>query len=106
MIIRSVNVVSIGKLFGALYAILGLFIGAILTLITIAGAAIAAKNGNDGFAAIFLGAGAVIIFPVFYGTIGFIGGLILGLIYNVAASVVGGIELDIVPVRHDTFSKT
>jgi hypothetical protein len=37
----------------------------------------------------------MIVIPIFYGILGFIGGLISGLIYNAAAGFMGGIELEI-----------
>jgi len=56
-----------------------------------------APNANANPAPIFFGVGiaAVIIFPIMYGIIGFIGGIIVAAIYNVVAGVVGGLELDL-----------
>jgi hypothetical protein len=39
--------------------------------------------------------GALIIMPIFYGVIGFIGGIIGSLLYNLAAGVIGGIRMDL-----------
>jgi hypothetical protein len=39
--------------------------------------------------------GAVIFLPIFYGIIGFVGGLISALLYNLIARLVGGIELEV-----------
>jgi len=40
------------------------------------------------------GAGAIIILPIFYGCIMFIGALIQAALYNVAAKWTGGVEVD------------
>jgi hypothetical protein len=41
------------------------------------------------------GMGAVIFLPVFYGILGLAIGAVTALIYNAAAGVTGGLELDI-----------
>jgi hypothetical protein len=40
------------------------------------------------------GAGSIIILPICYGIIGFIGALLSAFIYNIAAKVTGGVEVD------------
>ncbi len=89
--IRRVGVLSCAKMFGALYAILGLIIGAILSLIALAGASL----GPDASAGLAVGVGAVILLPIFYGLVGFIGGALMGFIYNLVAGFAGGIELHV-----------
>jgi hypothetical protein len=42
-----------------------------------------------------VGVGAIIVLPIFYGGLGFVGTLIAAWLYNVIAGVVGGIELDV-----------
>jgi hypothetical protein len=91
VIIKSINPLSAGKMLGLTYACLGLLIGGIVSLVALAGAA--GKQG--GAAGLLFGAGAVILIPLFYGVLGFIGGLISALIYNVIAGAVGGIEIEV-----------
>lgn len=92
MVLKNVGVVSCGKMLGAIYVIIGLIIGAIFSLVSLLGA-VAVPEGQ-GLPAIF-GVGAIVLFPLFYGVIGFIGGMIVAALYNLFAGWVGGIELDI-----------
>ncbi len=93
-IVKRVGVVSFGKVLGVLYALLGLIVGGLLSLLSLAGA-FAAQNRGQGVGALMFGAGAIIIVPIFYGLIGFIGGIIVAALYNVVASIAGGIELEL-----------
>jgi hypothetical protein len=94
MIIRRVDALSVGKVLGCLYFLLGLIVGGFITLFTMLGAA-AAGPRRGGLPDVIFGVGAVIVIPVFYGVVGLIGGLISGTLYNVVASVVGGIEIEL-----------
>lgn len=102
MVIRKIGVVSCGKVMGALYALAGFIIGACVALFSLigAGAMMAARDeshvGQMGgaFSAIF-GVGAIVFLPLFYGILGFIGGLITAALYNLVAGFVGGIEVDV-----------
>lgn len=93
MILKSVDVFSAAKVLGCMYAALGLIIGGLITLLSLAGANIG--RGNAGPAALLIGAGAIVVVPVFYGVIGFIGGAIMAALYNVIASVTGGLEIEL-----------
>jgi hypothetical protein len=104
MIVRRVGVFSIAKIQGLLMFVIGLIIGVLYGLtVMIFGAAIVASMQRGGSANPALGgvstivAGLVIMiaFPIFYGIMGFVGGAIGGLIYNIAAGVVGGIKLEL-----------
>lgn len=94
MMLRSVGVLSVGKLLGTMYAVIGLIFGGILALMAMAGVAMQPANANAPVIPMFFGAGAVILFPVMYGVAGFIGGIICAAIYNVIAGMVGGIEVN------------
>ncbi|MDF1839150.1 MAG: hypothetical protein P1V35_14880, partial [Planctomycetota bacterium] len=62
----------------------------------------AANNAQDalhtaasvGIPAAFVGVGAIIAIPIFYGLASFIGGMIYALIYNFVAGWVGGLVLE------------
>lgn len=88
--IKRIDVLSCGVMMAILYAILGLFAGAVFSLLAILGA-IATNEGMAGVVGIF----AIIVMPIGYGIGGFIVGCIGALIYNVCASIVGGIKLDL-----------
>lgn len=95
MVITKVNAFSVAKVAAVLYAGLGLLIGALFSLIGMAGLASALSNNEAGgfFAALF-GVGAIIIMPICYGIFGFIGSFIFASLFNVAAGMTGGIEVE------------
>jgi hypothetical protein len=105
VIVRRVGVFSIAKIQGLLMFIIGLIIGVLYGLtVMIFGAAIVASMQRGGGSAnpalggvstIVAGLVIMIAFPIFYGIMGFIGGAIGGLVYNIAAGVVGGIKLEL-----------
>jgi hypothetical protein len=93
MVINRVGPLSCAKIAGTLYAILGLIIGACFSLFALAGMS-SDRTGGAMFG-VLLGVGAIVALPIFYGIIGFIGTIIMGWLYNVAAGIVGGVEIDV-----------
>jgi hypothetical protein len=53
------------------------------------------KEGGPKSAGVFLGVGAIILFPLLYGLMGFVVGVISGWIYNLAAKIFGGVEIEL-----------
>lgn len=96
MIVTRIGPLSAAKIAGTLYAAGGLLVGALFSLVSLIGAATSDSLGNAAFGAVF-GIGAVIVFPILYGVLGFVSTLVAASIYNVLAGVVGGIELDVTP---------
>ena len=97
MVIKRVGVLSFAKIAGALYALLGLIAGAVIAAFALLGSAIGAASSHSAqplFGALF-GVGAILIFPVLYGVIGFFGGLIGSALYNLLAGLIGGIEVEL-----------
>ncbi len=86
---------SLAKFLGCLYSCIGLIIGLILAVFALFGSAIGAVSSGSGapWLGVFLGVGAVIILPVFYGIIGLIGGLIVAVLFNLVAGMTGGLEI-------------
>ena len=76
------------------FAVLYAFIGIIFALLTVPMMALMATFGGHmmppGFS---FGIVGLIVFPFMYGIIGFVGGLIWALLYNLVAGWTGGIEL-------------
>ena len=102
MTIRRFNVFSVAKIQGFLAFVIGLLIGVIYGFaFMIFGAAISslAPQGDSqamgGVGAIVIGLVIMIAVPILYSIIGFIGGAIGALVYNLAAGVVGGVKFDL-----------
>ena len=93
MVIRRVGVWSAAKLYAAITASIGLFIGIVVAMLSAFGAA-AGMQEDAGAIAGLLGIGAIVIAPIFYGVMGLIGGAIGALLYNVFAGLVGGLEVE------------
>lgn len=81
----------IGLIIGVIYGLIFMIFGAAITAM--------APRGQDGalggISTVVMGLVIMIAFPIFYGVLGFIGGAIGGLVYNLAAGVVGGIKLEL-----------
>ena len=71
-----------GKISGVLYGILGLIYLPFILLASIG-------DGGRFIGGLIMAAGIIIVFPI----MGFIGGLITAAIFNVATSLIGGIDL-------------
>ncbi|HET9468758.1 MAG TPA: hypothetical protein VFO48_10110 [Vicinamibacterales bacterium] len=92
MIIKRVGPLSFARLTGLLYAVIGLLIGGIFSLAAMAG--VSDSHELAGFGVV-IGVAAVIVFPILYGGLGFLTSLVAAWLYNLAAGMVGGVELDI-----------
>jgi uncharacterized membrane protein len=95
MELKRVGVLSAGKVLGVLWALIGLLSGIMMALVSSLGL-MAWANDSRAFALLplMLGVGAVFFMPVFYGIVGFIGGVIAALLYNLVARIAGGLELE------------
>jgi hypothetical protein len=95
-VLRRIGPLSLAKIAGLLYALGGLIGGAFISLFALAGAA----SSNFGASWVSFGpafgVAAIILLPLLYGVMGFIGGLIGAAVFNVLVDVVGGIELEVV----------
>jgi hypothetical protein len=97
MTIRRINPLSCAKVGGLLYALIGLVIGALISLFALAIGTAAQMEDEAGGALVgmLFGAGAIIIMPVFYGMLGAVGAVVSALVYNFVAGFVGGIEIEV-----------
>jgi hypothetical protein len=93
MTVKRVGVLSVGKVLGCLYVVLGVIVGGLFSLLSSTNAAVGGRD--QGVAALLFGGNSIIIVPVIYGVIGFIGGIIGAALYNVVATTVGGIEIEL-----------
>ena len=94
MVIKRIGPLSFARLTGALYAVLGLVLGVLFSLIALAGGFASDVPGAAGFGGA-IGVGAVVVFPLLYGFLGFVMTLIGAWLYNLAAGIVGGVEVDV-----------
>jgi ribosomal protein S18 acetylase RimI-like enzyme len=105
--IKHIGVVSMAKFLAVLYGGIGLLVGLLVTVVSLAGSVLekllatnpyshALINNQQGslFSVVF-GVGAIIILPILYAIMGAIGGLIMGVIANIALKISGGIELKV-----------
>jgi len=91
--IKKIGILSMAKFHALLFAILGLLLGLfIATLGPLFSAASAVTGQSFPFAG--LGFLAIIILPIMYGIMGFVGGAIGAVIYNLIARWIGGIEVE------------
>lgn len=90
--LRKLGVLSVAKINAVLSAFMGFLIGIFYAIL----GALFAAGGTPiipGIPAFLLGFGFVIVFPVFYGIIGFVSGAIFAALYNFFVPLVGGIEM-------------
>jgi hypothetical protein len=95
MVVNRIKPLSLGKILGVLYACIGVLIGLMFATLGSLFSAAAADQDTPGAGWIAgMGFAAVIIAPIMYGLIGFIGGIIMAALYNLFAKMVGGVELE------------
>ena len=86
--VKRIGVLSLAKIFGLLYAIFGLIFGALIAVLSLFG-----LNADE--TGLFFGVASIIILPILYGVVGFIGGLITAFFYNLVAGKIGGLEVEL-----------
>ena len=91
--ISRIDVISLGRIMGVLYAIGGLVAGAVLSLFAVVGIS-ASPDGGPLWGMLF-GAAAIIFLPILYGLLGFVGGVITAWIYNIVARLAGGLRVEL-----------
>ena len=99
--IKKLGILSVAKMYAAIMFVISLLIsipyGLFIIIFALTGAS--SLGGQGGLA---LGGGGVVFgllfmigLPIFYGGIGFVGGAIGALLYNLFAGFVGGIEIEV-----------
>jgi hypothetical protein len=94
MVIKRVGPVSCAKVVAALYMIVGVAIGGLISLGSMAGGMASEAPWMAGLGAA-IGIAAIVVLPLVYGALGFVATLIGAWLYNIAAGIVGGIEIDV-----------
>ncbi len=97
MVLKKIGPLSLAKIAGIIYVVIGLLVGVFISMLALLGvfASSMAADSPGPIVGMFLGVGAIIVFPIFYGVLGFIMGAVVAWLYNVFAGIVGGIELDL-----------
>ena len=98
--LTHIDPLQAGKVLAALYLGLSLLFIPFFFLLMVIAPSLPHQPGTPNPGAAFAGMGLffVIIIPVFYTIIGFVGGAIAALVYNLAAKVTGGLELTFLQV--------
>lgn len=97
MIVTRIRPLSLARVTTAVYGAIGLVIGVIIAGISLVGAAmgLASQAGSEPWVGAIFGIGAIVAAPIFYGLLGFLGGLFTALVYNLAARAIGGVEFEV-----------
>ena len=105
MMVKRIGVLSAAKMYSLVGFGIGLIVGVIYGLIIMMfGAAMMMSSSGTSSSGAGAGAGAsgfiiglliMVGFPILYGAMCFVAGAIGGLIYNLAARIAGGIELEL-----------
>ena len=82
--LKRIGPVSFAKIHGLIMGLFGIIIGALYGII-----AMVAPTASP------LGLFGIILFPIAYGLLGFLGGLLGAALYNLASKWVGGLEIEI-----------
>lgn len=89
--LRRISARSVFLLFLTLYGVVGLLVGVLLTAVT----TLDLPTGAELTAVDRLGAWSLLVFPLAYGLMAGLAGAVAAVLYNLAAAISGGIELDL-----------
>jgi hypothetical protein len=97
MIVTRVSPWSVAKIAALLYGIIGLVIGAIMSVLALVfGTAMAAQRDDAWIGTVF-GVSAIVVLPILYGIGGGIMAAFSAFVYNIAARMVGGVRIEVEP---------
>ena len=88
MTIHRVGVRSLANIVASIYVVIGVIVGVLFTL-----ASLAVDEGGGGAAGLLFSPLAIFVLPILYGVMGYLGGLLGGWVFNMAAAGLGGLEL-------------
>ncbi|MDP9017939.1 MAG: hypothetical protein M3N19_06445 [Candidatus Eremiobacteraeota bacterium] len=88
--LKNINPVQCGIVLAVMYAFLGIIFVVLMAPFM---ALIATMGINTGNPASSMGFAGLLVFPIIYGVLGFISGLLSAFIYNLVAGWTGGVEI-------------
>lgn len=93
-VLKNIGVMSLAKILGAIYGVIGFIAGFFLFLIMGVAGGVAGFGQGGGM---MIGAGLLmwVFYAVAFAIVGFVGGAIQAILYNVFAEKVGGVEVEI-----------
>ena len=91
---KKFDVLSVGLINCIMTAVIGLILGIFYALI---GAAMPA--GVDPMTAIIFSPWMILVLPIIYGILGFIGGIIFSAVYNLVSNWIGGIKVELKKIK-------
>jgi len=97
-IIRRFDVLSVMKLAGVIYGLLGLLIGVLFVVFAAFGLLVGRNQADAPFSGPFglvIAVAVAVIFPIFYGILGALMAGLMSAIYNIASKRFGGIRVDV-----------
>lgn len=96
--LKRIEPLSTGKILAGIYGVIGLVLGVIYFFIIFAVAIAAGASANylwlGLIGGLIGGLLAAVLITFFYAGIGFVAGLLMAVIYNVAANKFGGIQIE------------
>lgn len=96
MELKRIGPLSTGKVLGIMSFVLGLVVGLIFVVFSLATSAFFGDVfGDSSTISMMFGFGSILIMPFIYGVLGFIQGLIGAWLYNLIAGLLGGIQLEL-----------
>ena len=90
-VVKSVEIMSWAKIHALFGIVFGLIYGIVVGLVLTAAGIGLDRGGMTAF-----GIASVVIFPIIFGIMAFIGGAITAFLYNLFASKIGGIQVELV----------
>lgn len=95
MQIKRVRVWSAAKVCGVLGALVGVLGAGLAGLVSVISGQFYRGIGAEGSLSLGTRVGLVMAFPIVYAVLGFVGGALHAVIYNLVAEFFGGIEVDL-----------
>jgi len=93
--LKSIDVMSLATVSAVIAAIWGFVAGIFMALGASMASSLGAFAGTEMLPMAGFGFAAIVIFPIVYAIMGFVGGAITAFIYNIVAQKVGGVKLDL-----------